>query len=472
MKRYADLARDRGTRLAEHEFAQQKIFEQSLDVEVGRQVPERSRPEDAADHGSALEERLAVGREVVDTRGDERLQRVGDAVRVAALDEHADGLLDEQRVALGAVEQALGQRRRFREVGDDRGDELFALRLGERLELDGGRPNAPSSPPGTDVEEVGPGEAEDEQRRPHPVGKVLDEVEHRLLGPVDVLEEEDERLHVAERVHHLARCPGDLLGATLAFDGFQQARGQADEVCDRVVLAALAKLLECLLERLVVGDPDRRLDHLCERPVRDAFAVRQAAALEHACAVHRVDELAGQPALADSRLAVDREDVRAAVAQRSLVRVLKQLQLGLAADERRTEVDVRLVDRAENAPGAHRGAHALELERPRVLHEQPSASEAVRGRADENLARHRCLLEAGREVHGFSRGERRVRLVDDDLAGLDADAHLEVQFANCLPHPQRRPRRPLGVVLVAPAGCRTPRARRLPRTSRRCRRAR
>ena len=391
---------------------------------------------------------------------------------VAALDEHADGLLDEQRVALGAVEQALGQRRRVREVGDDRGDELVALRLGERLELDGGRPNAPSAPPGTDVEQVGAREAEDEQRRPHPVGEVLDEVEHRLFGPVDVLEEEDERLHVAKRVHDLAGGPRDLLRAALAFDGLEQAGGQADEVGDGVVLAALAKLLERLFERLVVGDPDRRLDHLGERPVRHALAVRQAAALEHACAVHRVDELAGQPALADTRLAVDREDVRAAVAQRSLVRVLEQLELGLAADERGTDVDVPLVDRAENAPGAHRSAHALELERARVLDEQPSASEAVRGRADENLARHRHLLEARREVHGFARGERRVRLVDDDLAGLDADAHLEVQLADGVhasrappaPPARRRPR--------APAGCRTPRARRRPRTSRRCRRAR
>ena len=340
------------------------------------------------------------------------------------------------------------QRRRILQVGDDRADELLALGLGERLELDGGRPHAPASPAGTNVEQVGPREAEDEQRRPHPVREVLDEVEHRLLGPVDVLEEEDERLHVAERVHHLAGGPRDLLRAALAFDGLEQPGSEPDQVGDGVVLAALAKLLERLLERLVVGDPDRRLDHLGERPVRHALAVRQAAALEHACAVHRVDELTGQPALADTRLAVDREDVRAAVAQRSLVRVLEQLELGLAADERRIDVDMPLVDGAEHPPGAHRGAHALELERARVLDEQPSASEAVRGRADEDLARHRHLLQARREVHGFARGERRIRLVDDDLAGLDADAHLEVQLADGGAHPERSPRRALGVVLV------------------------
>ena len=121
--------------------------------------------------------------------------------------------------------------------------------------------------------------------------------------------------------------------------------GQADEVGNGIVLAARAELLERLFERLVVGDSDRRLDHLRERPVRDAFAVGQAAALEHACAVHRVDELAGQPALADTRLSVDREEVGTAVTHRSLVRVLEQLQLGLAADERSADVDVGAVDR-------------------------------------------------------------------------------------------------------------------------------
>ena len=151
--------------------------------------------------------------------------------------------------------------------------------------------------------------------------------------------------------------------------------GQPDQIGDSIVLAARAELLERLLERLVVGDPDRRLDHLGERPVRHALAVRQAAALEHARAVHGVDELAGQAALADARLAVDREDVGAAVAQRSLVRVLEQLQLGLAADERGTDVDVRPVDGADHAPGAHRRAHPLQLERPRVLHDA-----AARGR--------------------------------------------------------------------------------------------
>ena len=47
------------------------------------------------------------------------------------------------------------------------------------------------------------------------------------------------------------------------------------------------------------------------------------------------EELADQPALPHSRLAVDREDVRPPVADRARERVLEQVELRLAADERR-----------------------------------------------------------------------------------------------------------------------------------------
>ena len=51
--------------------------------------------------------------QAVDARGDERLQRVGDALAAAArpLGEHAHRLLDEERVALGLREHGLGVER-------------------------------------------------------------------------------------------------------------------------------------------------------------------------------------------------------------------------------------------------------------------------------------------------------------------------------------------------------------------------
>ena len=57
---------------------------------------------------------------------------------------------------------------------------------------------------------------------------------------------------------------------------------------------------------------------------------------EDARALEPVDELAREAALADPRLAEDREQVRAAVAHGPCERVLEELELRLAPDERRT----------------------------------------------------------------------------------------------------------------------------------------
>src|SRR6185503_20551764 len=104
-----------------------------------------------------------------------------------------------------------------------------------------------------------------------------------------------------------------------------------------LVLAVRAQLLACLVERVVVADARRRLHHLGERPVRDAFAVREAAAREHGRALEARDELAREAALPHTGIAVDRDERGAAVARRPRKRVLEQLELGLAADERRRE---------------------------------------------------------------------------------------------------------------------------------------
>ena len=90
-----------------------------------------------------------------------------------------------------------------------------------------------------------------------------------------------------------------------------------------------------LVGRLVVGDARRRLHHLRERPVRDALAVRQAAADQDGRALDARDELAREPALPDAGISVDREERRTPVAHRARERVLEKLELGLAADEGR-----------------------------------------------------------------------------------------------------------------------------------------
>ena len=66
---------------------------------------------------------------------------------------------------------------------------------------------------------------------------MLDQLEERVLAPVDVLEDEDQRLDVGELLRPLARGPGDLLPAALALDRLEHAGREAEEVGDGLVLA-------------------------------------------------------------------------------------------------------------------------------------------------------------------------------------------------------------------------------------------
>ena len=433
------LARDRRARLAEQELALQEVVEQGLVLrDVGREVLERALPEDPPDDRAALEQRLRIGREVVDAGRDERLQRVRDtigrAVAGAALDEHADRLLDEQRVPLGAVERFLRKRLGSlsggaRELAEQLLDELGALLLRERLELDRRRAHAPAAPTRSCVEQLGSGEAEDQDRRPHPVGDVLDEVEQWRLGPVDVLEEEDERLDVGDPLHDLACRPRDLLRAALAFERLHQPCCEPENVRHGLLGAALAELLERLLERIVVGDARGGLDHLAERPVGDALAVRQRAPHEHARSLDAVEELAREPALSHAGLAVDREEVRAAVPQAAVERVREELELRLSSDERRARAERtnRAVEHVHQPPGPKRPVDALQLERAGVLDDEACCREPVRRRADQDLARTGRALETRRQVDRLARRERRLGAVDDDLAGLDPDPGLRAR---------------------------------------------
>src|SRR5581483_6221197 len=103
----------------------------------------------------------------------------GDALEAVArtLGEHAHRLLDEQGVPL-RLGKHRAQVERDVERGGERLDELDALLLAQRLELDRRRADAAAAPRRADVEQLGAREAEDEERGVlHPRGEMLDQVE-------------------------------------------------------------------------------------------------------------------------------------------------------------------------------------------------------------------------------------------------------------------------------------------------------
>ena len=82
-----------------------------------------------------------------------------------------------------------------------------------------------------------------------------------------------------------------------------------------------------------------------------------------------------------------------------------------------------------------------------ALGDDPVGRQPERGRADQDLAGLGDLLEPRGDVERLARRERRVAVLDDDLARLDPDAHRQLAVSR-LDDPHRCPDGALGVVLV------------------------
>src|SRR5205814_9088196 len=148
----------------------------------------------------------------VEPRGEDGGDRRRDG-DVRALAQHREQLLEEERVSLRNV---VDPRERLRLGGcafDEISEERSRLALVQRAEQDRRRVQLAAAPGRARLEQFGAGEADEENRRfARVVGKVLDELEQRRLGPVHVLEDENERGLARGRLEQLAdRAEGLLL---------------------------------------------------------------------------------------------------------------------------------------------------------------------------------------------------------------------------------------------------------------------
>ena len=182
-----------------------------------------------------------------------------------------------------------------------------ALVVPERLEQERGRVELAAAPVRSSVEKLGPRDAEEEDRRvAREVGDVLDEVDELGLGPLQVVDHGDLRPIDCALLEQLPERDSRL------------GRSRRDDAL-----------------RL---DPER-YEHLDERPVRDALAVRETAATEDVGRVaHAFEEVGDEARLADARWAEQREELAGPIGDGILERAPEPLPLPLAADERHCEV--------------------------------------------------------------------------------------------------------------------------------------
>ena len=160
---------------------------------------ERVLPERAPDDGRLLHEPPLERLERVEPGGQHGLHGVGQLGGVAAalLGDAAGHLLGEERIAAGALGHGGDH---VLALGQQGAEQLAGVRLGERVEQQLGGRAASAAPAGPPVEQLVAGEADQHQRRAHPLGEVLDGVEHAVVGPVDVLEHEHQRPAPGDRL--------------------------------------------------------------------------------------------------------------------------------------------------------------------------------------------------------------------------------------------------------------------------------
>ena len=174
-----------------------------------------------------------------------------------------------------------------RDVVDQAGQQLVHRGLAERIQGDE-LAVAPLTQGGSSLTQLGPGEADHEQRQvTYPVDEVVEEVEEALVGVVQVL---DEQQHGALPGQPLEEAPptGEQLclrqlgpcrlGVRQAEQGSQPVGHQRllGDVEEQVAQGSLELGLD-LREVVVLGDAQSSAHHLAQRPVRRVLAERRAA---------------------------------------------------------------------------------------------------------------------------------------------------------------------------------------------------
>ncbi len=415
---------------------------------VGGQVLHRIAHEHLPDDGSGLDHGSLVPRQPVETGGEERLDRrrhgrpLDPARRAPApvleadeplVDEHREQLLDEERVSLGRLDDscshALVEARASEEMLRDGARVLCR----ERLELDAAC-SVRRRPFGHPLDELPPGRADDEKGRVAVRHDVLDELEQGRLGPVDVVEDEDERPVRSELLEELAGGPRQVLHRERLLrepDRRLHARNHVGVADERAELPA----------RLLGGvflDDRRGLAHrLSERPERDPVAVREAPAADDGGLVRgRSHELLDESRLADTCLADHGHETAASRGDRVAQRPLEHLELGLAADHRRIEAARALAALAHGDQPVRRDRLrlSLELERLDLLDVDVVPDEPVGEVSEQYLVLAGRLLEPRRDVHGVARDEAlpRRRVARDDLTRVHARAVREADAPRVL----------------------------------------
>ena len=417
------------------------------------------------EHGGGEQQPSFVRGQRVDPCRDQAVERVrhldlADVAQssrrsVPLVADHAGNLDRVEGHAAGMLEDRLDEL--APEIRRPLGEELAHGVVGQAFEVDAREAAHAGAPRWSVVEQLGTGEREDEDGvGPRPCRHVLDEVEQARIGPLEVLEDEDDRRSLGDPLEESPPGGEQLVALERGLLGSRQQGGEA--WLDPAALGLVAdELLERRTElpagelgRRAVRDPGPAANHLRHRGERDSLSVGEGAAVVPrdlvGMLVDPTVELPRQPALADARNARHRHQAAASVPHDAAGQVGQLHELSIATDQRPG------VRAARPTGGAVCGAgrsESLEPARPSPERERSDASERCRcrravagGPVDQNAADGRAALQAGSHVdevagdHALARGADR----DRGLTGRHGGARRAGPDRPRL-HPSGRPHR-------------------------------
>ena len=162
---------------------------------------------------------------------------------------------------------------------------------------------------------------------------------------------------------------------------------------------------------VTLGDPTPLADHLAQRPERHSIAVRRRPPLVPVRGVGQAVEvlphLLRQPGLADASLSNNRNQARATVASRGMVRVFQHPHLVGTPNERRLQsvtpsVAAAASDHAHRPECLHCAVDTLEVVRAGGLELDRAIRQVARGAADKDRSRIRRRLQPRGSIHDLA----------------------------------------------------------------------
>ena len=344
-------------------------------------------------------------------------------LQLAIVDEHRDQLLDEEGVALGATRDVIPDLREALRLAEQLRDQAVAGGIVQRLEPhDRAGAGARAVPPFREpLEQLGAAGAEQDDRDRLGVAReVLDQLEQRCLGPLRIVEQDDERD---------ARRRGSR---TAVGPPRSPPRRRRSSPSGRVIWAIVSAIewasssggsSASIRATLSPGPSSSWIPAACLTIWASGQNVMPSPYGRHlprstvARPSSGLHELVRQSRFADARASDDGDEAAVALGLRSLQHPFELGQGIPAADEWSVESRgcIRSLAEGQQAVGTDRVALALQLEGCQPLGVDRIAHEPVRRLGEEDLARLRVLLEAGRRVGRVAGNE--VAIGNEALSG-------------------------------------------------------